>query len=162
MAIARARHRRGGAAWWDFARGANWHFQAPAATPVITLQPAPALLTITGYAPLLATTICPTFSRSPATRRLLATTIRLTRRASHDHRLLAPPAGDHDTARRGDAFFNARRCWRPRARRGEPCTSGRCCLVPGSWRCALRRIYGPDGIYTGTLRNSGGVWLRRR
>lgn len=32
--------------------------------------------------------------------------------------------------------------------------------APGDVRYGV--IYGPDGIYTGTLRNSGGVWLRRR
>ncbi len=82
-------------------------FQAPAA---ITLQPAPALLTITGYAPLLATTILPDAASLTITG-------------------YAPVAA---------ALYPA----------------------PGDVRYGV--IYGPDGIYTGTLRNSGGVWLRRR
>ncbi len=86
-------------------------FQAPAATPAITLQPAPALLTITGYAPLLATTILPDAASLTVTG-------------------LAPAVAA--------ALYPA----------------------PGDVRYGV--IYGPDGIYTGTLRNSGGVWLRRR
>jgi len=106
-------------------------FQAPAATPAITLQPAPALLTITGYAPLLATTILPDAASLTITgyAPLLATTI-LPDAASLTVTGLAPAVAA--------ALYPA----------------------PGDVRYGV--IYGPDGIYTGTLRNSGGVWLRRR
>lgn len=83
----------------------------PSAPEAITLQPAPALLTITGYAPLLATTILPDAASLTVTG-------------------LAPAVAA--------ALYPA----------------------PGDVRYGV--IYGPDGIYTGTLRNSGGVWLRRR
>ena len=133
-------------------------FSGASATPVTRCAGKP-LLTITGYAP-------------PATD--------TARPEPHDHRLRAA-AGDHDTARRGEPHDHRRPRYCPTRRDHRPPLLATTILpdaasltvtglapavaaalypAPGDVRYGV--IYGPDGIYTGTLRNSGGVWLRRR